>query len=169
MGSRPHWTDCYNFRHIAWPHRRYQLCKISYRSVEGLRRGRGPKIACSYRKVGSSIILHCTTAHVVIAAQQRGRMHFNKMRWTKTYNDRPQIPFRAVNCCYTWLLCRNTRSDIARNSLLPLWKWESREIFLVICEMSMKFQKKIKCNARWFTRFIKVIWALRGKILIEII
>jgi hypothetical protein len=42
------------------------LCKISYRSVKGLRRGGGPKIACSHRKAESSIILHCTTVKAVI-------------------------------------------------------------------------------------------------------
>jgi hypothetical protein len=32
----------------------------------GLRRGGGPKIACSHRNAESSIILHCITVHAVI-------------------------------------------------------------------------------------------------------
>jgi hypothetical protein len=53
-------TDCYHFWHIAWPCRLNQLCKILYRSVKGLRCGRGPKIVCSHRKAESSITLRCT-------------------------------------------------------------------------------------------------------------
>jgi hypothetical protein len=42
------------------------LCKVSYRSVKGLRCGGGTIIACSHRKAESSITLHCTAVHAVI-------------------------------------------------------------------------------------------------------
>jgi hypothetical protein len=42
------------------------LCKISYRSVKGLRWDGGPKVACSHRKAESSIRLPRTTVHAVI-------------------------------------------------------------------------------------------------------
>jgi hypothetical protein len=57
---------CLYFLHITRPRRRNQLCKISCRSIKGLRCGGGPKIACSHRKAESSITLHCTTVHAVI-------------------------------------------------------------------------------------------------------
>jgi hypothetical protein len=66
MGSRPHSTDCYHCFAYRLTLRLTQLCKISYRSVKGLRCGGGPKIACSHRKAESSITLHCTTVHAVI-------------------------------------------------------------------------------------------------------
>jgi hypothetical protein len=74
MGTRPHSADCCHSLHIMLSRQHYQLCKISYRSVKGLRCGGGPKIAFSHRKAESSIALYCTTVHVVIRRRKRRQM-----------------------------------------------------------------------------------------------